>query len=233
MKKYILVILTFFLMIQTYTVDAAAAELDKTLKPEVNEDNGFFFENVVAVQRKAKKKANKFLFFPYFSIDFSDSPFTQYGTVLDVGYAFSEYWEVYFSYVPFYITNERNLSKKVSELTLQGGQKAVIATEKAKSSMGVDVNWVPIYGKDSWGPYGIIRSDTFFNFGISSVKFENNSGLKYKLTVGKTFFISEWVNFRLQTGVAMADSFTPDSAGVVQKQTDTLGLLETGLVFYF
>lgn len=221
------------MLIQAYSVPAVSAELDKTLKPQEGEDSTLFFENVVAVQRKAKKKANKFLFYPYFSIDFSDSPFTQYGTVLDFGYAIGEFWEVYLSYVPFYITNERNLSKKVKELTLLNGDKAVIATEKAKSSIGIEVNWVPIYGKDSWGPYRIIRSDTFFNFGLSSVKFERSSGLKYKLMVGKTFFISEWVNFRLQTGISMADSFTPDSNGVVQKQTETLGLLEGGLVFYF
>lgn len=235
LRKQILFISIFCLLIQSLPSNAVAAELDKTLNPQSAEDTSLFFENVVAVQRKAKKKADKFLFFPYFSLDFSDSPFTQYGLVLDFGYAFGEFWEVYFSYVPFYITNERNLSKKVKELPpLQNGKTAVIATEKAKSSFGVEVNWVPIYGKDSWGPYRIIRSDTFFNFGASSVKFENNSGLKFKLMVGKTFFISDWINFRLQTGAAMVDSFTPNiNTGVVQKQTETLGLLEGGLVFYF
>ncbi|AZZ37427.1 hypothetical protein CIK05_11685 [Bdellovibrio sp. qaytius] len=233
MKKYILIISVFVMLIQTYSVPAFSAELDKTLKPSESDDSSLFFENVVAVQRKAKKKAGKFLFFPYFSLDFSDSPFTQYGLVLDAGYAIGEFWEVYLSYVPFYITNERNLSKQVKELTLQNGEKAVIATEKAKSSIGIEINWVPIYGKDSWGPYGIIRSDTFFNFGISSMKFEKDSGMKFKVMVGKTFFISDMINFRLQTGAAMVDSFTQQSTGTIKKATDTLGLLEGGLVFYF
>lgn len=186
------------------------------------------FENVVAVQRKAKVKSGKFLFFPYFSIDFSDSAYTQYNVALNFGYSFGEFWEVYLSYVPSFFVNERNISKKVRGLTLQSGFQADISNEKAQSAVGIDVNWVPIYGKDSWGPYGIIRSDTFFNLGLSQITYERNAGMKYKLMVGKTFFLADYFNLRVQAGFCMEDTFSQNV-----RESQTMGLMEGGFVFYF
>jgi outer membrane beta-barrel protein len=202
--------------------------LDRGLKPGSSDEVSSLFENVVAVQRKAKQKSGKFLLAPLFSFDFSDSPFTMYGLNLSFGYALGEFWEIYLTYTPAFAANERNISKKVKELTLANGDVANIETERAKSYYGVDVNWVPIYGKDSWGPYGIVRSDTFLNFSAGQVKYEVNSGLKYKFALGKTFFFSDHFNFRVQAGPSLLDTF---SKGV--KQSIFFGLIEVGTVFYF
>lgn len=203
------------------------AALDRALRPGVTDEVTTLFENVVAVQRRAKQKAGKFLLAPLFSFDFSDSPYTMYGLNLSLGYAFSEMWELYLTYTPSFVTNERNIAKQVRALQLANGQ-ASIDTEKPRTYYGVDVNWIPIYGKDSWGPYGIVRSDTFLNFSIGQIKYENNSGLKYKLAMGKTFFFSENFNLRVQAGPSSVDTF---SQGV--KQSTFIGLIESGLVFYF
>src|SRR5690606_15314013 len=61
------------------------ADLDRSLEPNANDEISTLFENVVAVQRKAKVKSGKFLFNPYFSFDFSDSPYTMYGLNLNFG----------------------------------------------------------------------------------------------------------------------------------------------------
>lgn len=203
--------------------------LDRSLEPVVSDEISSLFENIVAVQRKAKVKSGNFLFAPYFSFDFSDSPQTMYAVNLNMGYAAGEFWEVYINYVPAYVSNERSIAKKVRQLpAYPDGTVPVLIFEKPKSSLGIEVNWVPIYGKDSWGPYGIIRSDTFLNLGISQVKFENHTGYKTKLALGKTFFISDYWNLRLQAGGNFLETFSSD-----KKEVIVIGLLEGGLVYYF
>lgn len=204
-------------------------DLDRNLKPDQKDEISALFENVVAVQRRAKVKKGSWLFNPYLSFDFSDSPSTMYGLNLNGGYAFSEFWEVYLNYVPSYVTNERQIAKKVRDLgTLADGTKADISYEKAKYSYGLEVNWLPAYGKDSWGPYQIIRSDTFLNFGAYQIKYETTTGMKYKLMVGKTFFISPLVNIRAQGGASYLETVS-----LAQKNSAVIGLLEAGMVFYF
>lgn len=220
-----------------YSQDLTGAKTAPTAKPVLNKDldpkEAFgevsnLFEDVVAVQRKALKKSNSFLLSPYLSFDFSDSPYTMYALNLNVGYAPNEFWEIYANYVPFYIAQERSLSKKVRELTLANGLQAEIKTEKAKSSYGLDILWSPAYGKDSWGLRGVVRSDTFFALSAGMIKYETSSGLKTKLGVGKTFFIHEAFNFRVQAGVSILESVTDG-----KKEMQTVGLLEFGTVYYF
>ncbi len=220
-----------FVSSKAYAQNAPAAkdELDRGLKPEQKDEISALFENVVAVQRKAKVKAGSWLFNPYLSFDFSDSPSTMYGLNLNFGYAMSEFWEVYLNYVPSYVTNERQIAKKVRDLgTLADGTKAEISYEKAKSSYGLELNWLPAYGKDSWGPYQIIRSDTFLNVGLYQIKYESTTGMKYKVMLGKTFFVSPLVNIRLQAGASYLETVS-----LAQKNSALIGLLEMGTVFYF
>jgi len=211
------------------TSPATKPVLNKDLDPkDAFGDVSNLFEDVVAVQRKALKKSNSFLLSPYLSFDFSDSPYTMYALNLNVGYAPSEFWEIYLNYVPYYITQERSLSKKVRELTLVNNMQAEIKTEKAKTSYGVDIFWSPAYGKDSWGLRGVVRSDTFFAISAGMIKYETSSGLKTKLGVGKTFFIYDEFNFRIQAGVSVLESVTDG-----KKEMQTVGLLEFGTVYYF
>jgi len=208
--------------------------LDRTLEPANQDEISALFENVIAVQRKAKVKAGKFILNPILSFDFSDSVYTMYGLNLNLGYALGEFWEVYFNYVPTFVTNERSIAKKVRELpAYTDGSRPAINAEKAKSAMGLEVNWVPIYGKDSWGPFGIIRSDTFFNFHVGQIKYEQSTGLKYKLALGKTFFLDPLWNLRVQAGAAFIDAFSSSDGTSPKKETVMIGLLEGGFVLYF
>ncbi len=223
---------------QTPTNDSKAVALDRSLEPTQQDEISSLFENVVAVQRKAKIKKGHFLFHTNLSFDFSDAPYTMYALNLNMGYAVNEYWEIYLNYVPTYSTSERNISKKVKELPAYTsdpytGLQPSISSEKAKSSYGVEINWVPIYGKDSWGAYGIVRSDTFLNIGFGQIKYETKSGNKTKLMLGKTFFISDYFNLRMQAGGSVLESFSTSLTGVSQKETIVIGLLEFGTVFYF
>lgn len=235
MKSLLQILLIAFLSFLSSAVFAEDAAQEKkpvlNLKLDPKEafgENSSLFEDVVAVQKKALKKTGSFLLSPIFSFDFSDSPYTMYGLNLNVGYAPNEFWELYLNFVPAYVTIERNLSKKVRDLQLANNQQAEIKTEKAKMSYGAEILWTPAYGKDSWGLRGVIRSDTFFALGLGMIQYDSGSGFKSKLTVGKTFFISDWFNFRAQAGVSAVEAITD-----LKKETAFMGLLEAGTVFYF
>lgn len=233
---FICLVLSAYAFAQTPAPGSAQAaenkkrvSLDRSLEPSVSEEISSLFENVVAVQRKAKVKSGKFLFSPYLSFDFSDSPQTMYALNLNLGYAAGEFWEIYFNYVPTYVNNERSISKKVRQLpAYPDGTVPFLYVEKAKNSYGIEVNWIPVYGKDSWGPYGIIRSDTFLNIGFSRVNYEVHNAYKTKLALGKTFFISDYWNLRLQAGGSFMEIYNQE-----KKEIIVIGLLEGGFVYYF
>jgi hypothetical protein len=236
MRTIKIVFISLFLSVCTFAQpQTPAAEnrkrvsLDRSLEPSISEEISSLFENVVAVQRKAKVKSGKFIFAPYLSFDFSDSPQTMYAANFNLGYAAGEFWEIYFNYVPAYVNNERSISKKVRQLpAYPDGTVPFLYVEKAKNSYGIEVNWIPVYGKDSWGPYGIVRSDTFLNIGFSRINYEVHTAVKTKLALGKTFFISDYWNLRLQAGGSFLETFNQE-----KKEIIVIGLLEGGLVYYF
>lgn len=109
------------------------------------------FKDIVVVQRKAKDKARKFLVNPGITFDFSDGPISMYAVNTNLGYALSDFWEVYLNLVPAFIVQERSIVKKISGLTLQNGKQATITYSKPKTQYGLEVLYLPAYGKDSWG----------------------------------------------------------------------------------
>ncbi len=203
--------------------------LDENVKLDQKEKISTVFRDLVVVQRKAKDKAHHYLFSPTLNFDFSDGPVTMYSLNLNFGYALSDFWEVYFNYVPSFVKNERDMIKKVSDLAIKNGMPPLtINYSKPMTQMGLSVLWAPAYGKDSWGPYSIIRSDTFFKLGIMQIAYENNSGMRYDFQLGKTFFISKWWNLRVSAGLNQIESYL-DSI----RSTSVIAVMEGGFVYYF
>ena len=236
-SKWLRICVCFTILIGTssawsQTEASGSAGLDPKLKLTSKDEVSPIFEGVVAVQRKAKIKKGSFLFAPMASLDFSDAPYTQYSLQLNAGYAISDFWEVYFAYSPVFVANERNLSKQIKQIPPAGTYS--IDAQKPKSFMGIEVNWLPIYGKDSWGPYSIVRSDTFVNFSYGQIQYSRDVGSKIKVAVGKTFFFSDLFNLRIQAGPSSVETFSKaPGTSVDKKETITIGLIETGVVFYF
>ena len=187
------------------------------------------FKDMVVVQRKAKTKAGKILFSTFGSLDFSDGPITNYGLNTNLGYALSEFWEVYVNVVPMFITNERPIVKKVKGLQLAGGQQAQITYAKPTLQYGVDLLWLPAYGKESWGPYTIVRSDTFLKLAFAMVNYESGgSGMRAAAMLGKTYFIANWFNWRFAGGLAAVQTIVDN-----EKTLNWVPVVEAGVVFYF
>lgn len=188
------------------------------------------YKDMVVVQRKAKQKAGNILFAPSVNLDFSDGPITNYAINLDVGYALSDFWEVYANIVPTFVTIERPIVNKVRQLgTLANGQQASITYARPINQFGADLLWLPAYGKESWGPYSIVRSDTFFKLQVAEVNFAGgSSGMRYALMVGKTYYISRWFNLRADAGISYMESIVDD-----QKTGDWAPVIDLGAVYYF
>jgi hypothetical protein len=206
--------------------DKGGTPLDTNLQTNVKDDTiPGVFRDMVVVQRRAKKKAGHFLFSTYPTIDFSDGPITSYAINTNPGYAFSDSFELYANFVPFFITNERPIVKKVREI----GPGLDITYAKPKMQYGVEALWLPAYGKESWGAFSIVRSDTFLKFGAATQSFEGGtSGLRFNGMVGKTYFLGNWFNIRVAAGIAYVQSIVEG-----EKKSNWVPVIESGLVFYF
>ena len=176
---------------------------------------------MIVVQNKAIERKNKFVFDTHMSFDFSDNPKTMYTGSLGVGYALSESFELGVSFAPFIISQERSTVAAVKKLELANGDKADLAASDPKWEAGGSLIWIFAYGKDAFGAYSIIRSDTFLKLFATKIQYLDNSpGSRVGLLVGKTFFISKAINFRVSAGISRHTS------SVNQKtQTTNTGLI--------
>lgn len=209
--------------------DEAPSPLNKDVRYEGEEQLNKIFRNMVVVQRKAKNKANHFLFNPIIGLDFSDGPATFYTLNTNFGYAFSDFWEFYVNYAPKFIVQERGIVKKVQSLKLANNKQAEIYYERPQSQLGVEIIFAPAYGKESWGPNTIFRSDTFFKFGASQITFNTgHKGMRYAFMLGKTFFISKYFNTRMDAGIHYMQTYVD-----LETRFTPLLFVEAGLVFYF
>lgn len=230
--KYLAII--YILLISVFLTNVHAQDkgvaLDRSVQLESDDDViSSVFQDVVVVQRKAKQKEGKFLFSTSASLDFSDGPITMYGFNTNFGYAISNFWEIYLNYTPFFVTNERKIVSQVQEFQDQNGDQLDITYSKPKSMLGLELFWLPAYGKDSWGPYRIVRSDTFFRFGAGTIAYEgSDTGSKYSLMIGKTYFLSPLFNLRFSGGFNYVQTIVQE-----KKSFNTVAVLEGGLVFYF
>jgi hypothetical protein len=203
---------------------------------------------VVVVQRKAKDKGGKFTFSSFGSFDFSDGPVTMYGLNTNIGYAFSDFWELYFNFVPVFVAQPRPIVKKVESFLLDpsqcGGSAGCtgrLTYAVPRTQMGLELLWIPAYGKDSWGAYSIVRSDTFFKFGVHQITYSPGTGIaggtgnRMQLMLGKTYFIRNAFNLRFAAGMHSIETLVSadPAAPIVEKRSSTVAVLEAGLVFYF
>lgn len=213
--------------------------LNSEVRLEVGESVSKVFRDMVVVQRKAKNKAKHWLFNPNLGLDFSDGPATLYTMNLNIGYALSDFWEIYVNYAPGFIVQERGIVRMLGELEVydapNNGTRQTVSIDyaKPKTQFGAEILWAPAYGKDSWGPYTMFRSDTFFKMGAYQVDFpeDKKKGARYALMGGKTYFAGKYFNVRIAAGLHHMQTFVGVNEAEKQK-FNTILFLEGGLVFY-
>lgn len=205
------------------------SDLDSLAPPyNSSQDIPDLYREMGVVQRKAFVKQGRFLIDTHFSFDFSDGPYTMYALQLNPGYALSEYWEIYASIAPFFISKPRSIVDKVSALTLANGQKASITFSKPTFQYGGEIFWTPAYGKDSLFGNIVVRSDTFLKAGASMTQFEEGSGVSFFGGIGKSFFLTRFLSYRFSATGAYAQTILDG-----QKGFSFMAFLELGVVGYF
>jgi outer membrane beta-barrel protein len=226
MKKYGLGFLLLLAISHLGNIARADTPLDTSLEPPTDEQSNVF-QNMGVVQKKAMKKRNKFLLSSYFSLDFSDGPYTNYSFHINPGYAVSDFLEIYLSFAPAYIVSARPIVSQVNSITLSDGTNYSLIAARPKMEYGVEALWAPLYGKDSFGISSIIRSDTFLKFGATQVKYDSTNGMSFKLGIGKTFFLGNTVGLRLCIDYDYLQTVINDV-----KSFNGVLLTELGLTFY-
>ena len=212
--------------------NGSSSELDQNLKPEFSattaeEDIPAIFKEMGVVQRKAMIKSGKVLFSNNIAMDFSDGPYSMYGIHTNIGYALSDFWEIYLNLAPAYLNNKRSIVKKVESLQLADNQQATITAALPKREYGLELLWAPLYGKDSLGIRSIIRSDTFLKVGFSSIDYSGPTGMKFHVGVGKTYFIGRMAGLRVTASVNYMETIVDGL-----KSFSPALVLETGYVLY-
>lgn len=212
--------------------------LNPEVRLEVGDNVSKVFRDMVVVQRKAKNKAKHILFNPNLGVDFSDGPASLYTMNMNFGYAPSDFWEIYINYAPGFIVQERGIVKMLGNLEVydqnQARKSIRIEYAKPKSQVGAELLWAPAYGKDSWGPYTMFRSDTFFKVGVYQMDFptEKKKGMRYALMGGKTYFAAKYFNVRIAAGFHHMQTFV-GFTDEEKNKFNTILFIEGGLVFYF
>ncbi len=211
---------------------AAPSAVDNKLDPDQtgfrsDEDVSPIFRNMGVVQKKAMVKSGKILFLPSMALEFSDGPFASYPINADIGVALSDFWEIYGNFSPIFVNSKRSIAKKVEELAPTSGETFSITAELPKMQYGLYFVWAPLYGKDSLGTTSIVRSDTFVRFGASMLKYTSDTGMRFHLGVGKTFFFAKWLGLRF----AVSGNYTQTIVDDVKKFTPQT-TIEIGPIFY-
>jgi len=220
----------FFNILQVIFFCLPSKALDQSLRPPADSTKqvSSVYQDMIVVQRRAKEKAHAILLSTYLASEFSDGPEAIYAVNFDFGYAISDEFEVNFNVAPFFVTQDLQIKKDVANLNLANGQKATLNSPKSKLQYGLEALWLPAYGKDSWGPFHIVRSDTFFKVYLGNIQYDTASGFRLTLGVGKTFFLSRYFNPRFSAAFGLQQSIIND-----QKSTTQVGLFEAGSIWYF
>lgn len=208
---------------------AGFAAPDAALQPPTLDETPVVFEGVAVVQQKAVTKGGKFIFSPSFSFDLSDGPKTMYSTNLSLGYAISDFWEIYLTGSPFYISQERSIVERIRSVELADPDSALaIEMASPKYHVGAQIHWAFGYGKDSLGLNTLVRSDTFLRLGGAQIYYDGgDTGLRFHGGVGKTYFFNKWAGVRPEFGV----NYLQTIVGSVKRFT-TVFAVEIGLVGY-
>lgn len=220
-----------FLALLSFSASAQTeTPLDRSLRPPMDADTEIspLYREMGVVQRRAMPKDGRFLLSSYGSFDFSDGPYTYYGFNFNPGYAFSDFLEVYLQTTPFFFSSARDIVEKVAALQLNGGARASITAARPKQQYGVEVLWAPLYGKDSMGIKRVLRSDTFFKFGVAQIRYDSDTGLRFIAGVGKTFFLGRSLGLRVSANATYWQTIVDNV-----KSFRTIAVLEGGVVGYF
>ena len=173
------------------TIYQDAAERDNALTEFSGLGSLAPFKEISVIQKRFLPKTERFQFFGGLTTVTNDPFFMTVGAALKGSYFFSETLGVEFNYFAL-TTSERQSTKEIGDLN--------ITTENLvypESFYGLDLMWVPIYGKISWFNQRIIPFDLYFSGGYGSTQTQaGESAGTLHLATGQIFALTKATAFR-------------------------------------
>ena len=137
------------------------------------------FDDIAVIQKRYLPRTKRFEFFPNVGMILNDAFFTNYIFGGKFAYHFSEKWGLEATYLAL----SQSEKQVVDDLDSEGVETTSILTPE--SYMGIDLKWVPIYGKMAWMNQEIIPFDFYFTFGLAITNDDPHPEKKFSLYLHK------------------------------------------------
>ncbi len=166
------------------------------------------FSEVSVIQKKFLPKTGRFQFYVGPTLITNDPFFNTIGGQLKAGYFFAESWGAELNYFSL-STSERQSTKELKSIN----GISTVNLVYPKSYMGLDLMWMPIYGKMTWFNRKIVPFDLYFSsgYGTTNTQAGENAGTVH-LAVGQNFAISKGIAFRWDFSWNFYSAKTPDGS---------------------
>ncbi|HWU42657.1 MAG TPA: outer membrane beta-barrel domain-containing protein, partial [Bdellovibrio sp.] len=187
------------------------------------------FKEISIIQKRFMPKTGRFQLFGGLTFVTNDPFFNTVGAVGKAAYFLNETWGVELNYFAL------STSERQSTQELQSNNN--VKTESLaypKSYFGVDVMYVPIYGKISWFNERIVPFDMYFSggYGSTATSTNENSGTIH-LATGQMFSLTKSVALRWDFSWNFFSASVQDSSG--NKTTNSFNnlFLTVGMSWFF
>lgn len=214
---------------------AAAATAEDTVRDttpltEFKDLGGLaLFKEISIVQKRFMPKTGRFELFGGLTTVTNDPFFNTFGGVVKAAYFLNETWGLELNYFA--------LSTSEAQSTKELRDNNNVKTESLaypKSYMGIDLMYVPIYGKMTWFNERILPFDLYFSGGYGSTSTSTNekSGTIH-LATGQMFALSKSVAFRWDFSWNFFNASVQDESGVKTTNSFNNLFLTVGMSWFF
>tara|TARA_B100001248_G_scaffold261550_1_gene253103 strand:- start:6930 stop:7679 length:750 start_codon:yes stop_codon:yes gene_type:complete len=154
------------------------------------------FDDIAVIQKRYLPRTKRFEFFPNVGMILNDAFFTNYIFGGKFAYHFSEKWGLEATYLAL----SQSEKQVVDDLDSEGVETTSILTPE--SYMGIDLKWVPIYGKMAWMNQEIIPFDFYFTFGLATLDADSaDSPMAVHVGAGQSFAVNKYTAIRWDTSL--------------------------------
>lgn len=150
------------------------------------------FKDIAVIQRRFFPKTHRYEFSVGGTFNGRNTFFNNFGAKILLGYYFSEHFGIAASY--YQLTDS---TKSVVERIREGQNLALHRFVRPYQYMGVNINWIPIYGKMTLINKSIIPFDMLFSLSLGQTTLMNKKGsVSAGVSVGQIFPFSKSLAFR-------------------------------------
>lgn len=187
------------------------------------------FKEISIVQKRYLPKTGRFQLFGGITTVTNDPFFNTFGGVAKAAYFLNETWGLELNYFGL-TTSERQSTKELQD----NNNVKTESLAYPKSYIGVDVMYVPIYGKMTWFNERILPFDMYFSagYGTTQTSTNENSGTIH-LATGQIFALTKSVALRWDFSWNFFNASVVDQNNVKETNSFNNLFLTVGMSWFF